>query len=350
MEKVLTIIVPTYNMEKYLDRCLSSLVVNIERMTLLEVVVVNDGSEDCSLKIAHKYEIDYPCTFKVIDKKNGNYGSCINAALKVAAGMYIKILDADDYFDTAGLSILIDSLVCDDGRSDVVMTNVRYDDENGCECGDLSYSISEGSIFPIENIDDDTVRKLHMHSLTYKLGVLKKADYHQTEGISYTDLEWTYYPMAGVGHAMYVDSVVYVYNTSREGQTTSVAKHCRDMWMETSIIKRMLLVYRECDSFHKTAQHNYMCQKLYYYVEQIYHYYLLSYPHYLSQKELRDFDKSVQNCPDIYAKIKNTKTFIHRLGNVKYIEKWQEKQSRWSFIFIYYDIQETASRLFHKLF
>lgn len=350
MDKILSVIVPAYNMEKYLDRCLSSLILDHDRMKLLEVIVVNDGSTDKSSYIAHGYQHSYQQTYVVIDKDNGNYGSCINAALKVATGMYIKILDADDFFDTAGLSTLIDALVRDEGQSDMVMTNVRYVDESGCKCGDLSYNVSAGRIFTIENIDDDTVKKLHMHSLTYKLSVLEKLNYHQTEGISYTDLEWTYYPVAAVDYVMYINSVVYVYNTSREGQTTSVAKHCRDMWMETGIIERMLENYCYSNCYDNTAQHIYMSQKLYYYVEQIYNYYLLSYPRYLSQKDLREFDKSVRNCPDIYSLIKNTRTYIHRLGNVDYVAKWQERQSRWSFFFLFHDLQESASRLYHKMF
>ena len=78
MEKILTVVVPTYNMEQYLDRCLTSLIIDDDKMALLEVLVVNDGSKDRSSEIAHSYEARYPDTFRVIDKENGNYGSCIN--------------------------------------------------------------------------------------------------------------------------------------------------------------------------------------------------------------------------------------------------------------------------------
>lgn len=63
MEKILTIVVPTYNMEKYLDRYLSSLVVEPDWMDRLEVLVVNDGSMDRSLVIAQVYESRCPRTF-----------------------------------------------------------------------------------------------------------------------------------------------------------------------------------------------------------------------------------------------------------------------------------------------
>ena len=97
MEKLLTIVVPAYNMEKYLSYCLDSLCVNQDN---LEVLVINDGSKDTTSDIAHQYMEQYPHIFRVIDKANGNYGSCVNRGLTEAKGKYIKILDADDSFDT----------------------------------------------------------------------------------------------------------------------------------------------------------------------------------------------------------------------------------------------------------
>lgn len=75
MEKILTIVIPTYNMQDYLRRCLDSLIVPEEQMKQLEVLVVNDGSKDNSSAIAHEYQNKYPDTFRVIDKEKGNYGS-----------------------------------------------------------------------------------------------------------------------------------------------------------------------------------------------------------------------------------------------------------------------------------
>lgn len=104
MNKILTIIIPTYNMEKYLRRCLDSLIIDEEGMKQLEVLVINDGSKDSSSQIAHEYQDKYPDTYRVIDKENGNYGSCINRGLKEATGKYVKVLDADDWYNTKGLA------------------------------------------------------------------------------------------------------------------------------------------------------------------------------------------------------------------------------------------------------
>ena len=64
-------------------------------MQKLEVIVVNDGSKDRTSEIAHGFEAMHPGVFRVIDKANGHYGSCINAGLKNASGPYVKVLDVD---------------------------------------------------------------------------------------------------------------------------------------------------------------------------------------------------------------------------------------------------------------
>ena len=96
--KLLSIVIPTYNMEKYLSRCLLSIISVNEDRDDLEVLVVNDGSKDNSLSIANDFQNKYPNIIRVIDKENGNYGSCVNRGIKEASGKYFRILDADDTF------------------------------------------------------------------------------------------------------------------------------------------------------------------------------------------------------------------------------------------------------------
>ena len=105
MEKVLTIVIPAYNMEKFLPYCLDSLLIG-QGTEDVEVLVVNDGSADRTSAIAHGYEERYPEVFRVIDKENGNYGSCVNRGLKEATGKYVKILDADDSFEDGAFALL----------------------------------------------------------------------------------------------------------------------------------------------------------------------------------------------------------------------------------------------------
>ena len=118
MSKILTIVVPSYNMEAYLGKCLDSLIVrdadgslNANMMDALEVLVINDGSKDRTSEIGHSYEAKYPGTFRVIDKENGHYGSCVNRGLAEAKGAFIRVLDADDYVDNAKFKLFLELLL-----------------------------------------------------------------------------------------------------------------------------------------------------------------------------------------------------------------------------------------------
>ena len=77
MEKILTVVVPTYNAEKYLRDNLESFEIP-ELMQDIEILIVNDGSTDHSLEIAREYAERYPDTYRVITKENGGHGSGIN--------------------------------------------------------------------------------------------------------------------------------------------------------------------------------------------------------------------------------------------------------------------------------
>ena len=107
--KLLTIAVPAYNMEKYLSRCLNSILLDGQQ-DYLEVILINDGSKDNTLAIAREYEKKYPDILTVVDKPNGGWGTAINKAIGLASGRYFKILDSDDWFDSKALVEFIELL------------------------------------------------------------------------------------------------------------------------------------------------------------------------------------------------------------------------------------------------
>ena len=85
--KILSVIVPTYNAEKFLDKGLSSFLVDDNSiLNEIEVVVVNDGTPDNSVAVAQKYVDLYPNVFRILNKKNGGHGSAINAGVGVIKG------------------------------------------------------------------------------------------------------------------------------------------------------------------------------------------------------------------------------------------------------------------------
>lgn len=96
MPKV-SVIVPVYNAEKYLNKCISSIA--NQTMKDIEILAVNDGSTDNSLEILDSLSSMYKGKLKVFNKTNGGAGSARNLALEHANGDFIKFVDADDYID-----------------------------------------------------------------------------------------------------------------------------------------------------------------------------------------------------------------------------------------------------------
>ena len=93
--KKLSIIVPVYNVEKYLKRCLDSLV--NQSLEEIEVICINDGSKDNSLKILRQYEKKYPDKIQIIDKENEGVWKGRFDGVKKATGEFIGFVDSDDY-------------------------------------------------------------------------------------------------------------------------------------------------------------------------------------------------------------------------------------------------------------
>lgn len=89
-----SVIVPIYNTEKYLDKCLNSIV--NQTLDDIEIILINDGSTDSSKEIISKYKKDYK-NIIVIDKQNGGIGKARNDGMKRATGEYITFVDSDDY-------------------------------------------------------------------------------------------------------------------------------------------------------------------------------------------------------------------------------------------------------------
>lgn len=203
-------------MEALLAKDLQTLVI-AERSERLEVIVVNDGSKDNTLAIARDFERRYPETFTVIDKENGNYGSCINAGLAVATGKYVKILDADDSVVTEAFEALVDCLETTD--ADVIVNDYQKIYTGG-KREDFTYSFPAGKTVNIADIySEDSFSTLLLPALTYRTSILRDMGYRQTEGISYTDMEWCYAPMTQMSTLYYFNRPVYMYLMGREGQT-----------------------------------------------------------------------------------------------------------------------------------
>lgn len=122
-----SVIVPVYNTEKYLRRCLDSLV--NQTLKELEIILVNDGSTDSSCQIMNEYESKYPGRMKVYTKENGGQATARNAGIQRSIGNYIGFVDSDDYVDENMFEVMYQAAKRDD--SDLVECHYHYLCEEG---------------------------------------------------------------------------------------------------------------------------------------------------------------------------------------------------------------------------
>lgn len=123
---LISVIVPVYKVEKYLDRCINSII--NQTYQNLEIILVDDGSPDNSGVMCDEYAVK-DSRIKVIHKKNGGLSDARNAGIEVAAGKYITFLDSDDYIHENMISLLYDRIIQD--GSDIALCNAQYVDEYG---------------------------------------------------------------------------------------------------------------------------------------------------------------------------------------------------------------------------
>lgn len=319
MEKLITIVIPTYNMEKYLDKCLTSLIVLDEYMEQMEVLVVNDGSKDNSSAIAHQYENKYPQTFRVIDKENGNYGSCVNRGLKEATGKFIKILDADDYISNENICSFLNKLSQID--SDMVLTPFDKVDEEGCVLHVYNYDLKEDEKYAFSAIcTKPTILDIGIHGVIFKTELLKEHQYKQTEGISYTDQEWVSIPMSYMKTVSFVNTSLTHYLIGREGQTMDTNVMCRNIQQLMTVVLSLVNNYNDCLSSDKSIQ-QYLLHKIYLQLAYIYDWGILR--HHFDDKLMKKFDKQLYKYNDKIHKHLESFCFGGR-HKVYYVHIWRK--------------------------
>lgn len=221
--KLLSVIVPVYKVEAYINKCLDSLLVSPDQMEKLEVLIVNDGTPDNSAEMSREYVKRYPGTFHQIDKENGGHGSAWNVGLKEASGKYLRFLDSDDWF--TNLDRLMEDLEgCD---ADIVFNPFvkEYSYENRTETVDP---------LPVQGIARINAgswgasywgyNNVNFWSTTYKTAILKPLQPLFAEKTMFDDYIITWAPLVHGRTWQSLDYPVYHYLLGRPGQSMSATQ------------------------------------------------------------------------------------------------------------------------------
>ena len=127
--KLLSIAIPSYNSEDYLENCIKSLLPGGEDV---EILVVDDGSKDMTSEIADAYEKKYPGIVRAIHQENGGHGAAVNTGIENARGLYFKVVDSDDWVDLDSYLVILSKLkelVVGREMLDMMISNFVYEKE-----------------------------------------------------------------------------------------------------------------------------------------------------------------------------------------------------------------------------
>lgn len=187
MKPKLSILVPVYNVEKYLEQCLSSLVQQTLRD--IEIICINDGSTDKSLILIERFA-DQDKRIKIINKENSGYGDSMNQALAEATGEYIGILESDDWVDTHAFEKLYN--VAKKDKADVVKANY-YKVKNNLDIAEVQ-EITEQKVINPQKHREVFYFAPAIWSAIYRRGFLEKNQikFLPTPGASYQDLSFNF--------------------------------------------------------------------------------------------------------------------------------------------------------------
>jgi len=182
-----SVIIPVYNAENYLEDCLDS-VVN-QTLKDIEIICVNDGSTDNSLNILKEYQRKDD-RIKIINQENHGAGVARNQGLKVAKGKYLSILDADDFFELNMLELMHKKAL--KTGADITICRVSgYDNDNGNYC-DMSWSLKE-RFLPDKEVFD--YRDIREHVFSFAVGwswdKLYKSSFVSENNLQFQDLRST---------------------------------------------------------------------------------------------------------------------------------------------------------------
>lgn len=261
--KVLSIIVPVYNTEKYLRRCLDSILVN-EALPYFEAILVNDGSKDHSADIIREYQQKFPDNIVFIDKENGGHGSTINAGLKVASGKYLRVLDSDDWFDSYHFIQYLKAL--EDCDEDLVLTPYTQEYTYTGATFEYDYSyLKHNHLYHANELEfDQGMMYYTLASSSYKVSVLRKCGLSLFEKTFYVDMQYNIFPIPYLDTIRFLNYEVYRYFMGRPNQSMSQENLMRNLPNHEKVLKFLVDYYASFKGKLDKNREKYMGLMIYY--------------------------------------------------------------------------------------
>lgn len=258
--KVLTFVIPAYNSEQYLDKCIPSMLAP-EILDKLEIIVVNDGSTDRTAAVAEKYCAQYPETVRLISQENKGHGGALNTGCAAVKGKYLKVIDADDWVQTQNLPKFVKLL--EHSENDVVLTHYHTIDISTGEIKNWkSYPSEYGCGYTFEEIMTDWRnfnRSFTLHGITYRTAFFHEFGSPLSEHVFYEDYEYATFPCCHAKSVIPFDLFLYEYRIGDVNQSVSSANQLKRIGHTETVLQSMTDKY---NSLPESAGKRYAAMKI----------------------------------------------------------------------------------------
>ena len=270
--KLLTIAVPCYNSQDYMEKCVESLVVGGDEV---EILVVNDGSSDNTAAIADQLQERYPGIVRAIHQPNKGHGGAVNTGLENATGMYFKVVDSDDKVKASAFRTILDKLreyKDAEEKIDLLISNFVYDKEGQSHKKVMQYR----SALPVNRMFtwDETKhfkkgQYILMHSVIYRTELLKECGMRLPEHCFYVDNIYVFQPMPGVKNMYYLDVNFYYYFIGRDDQSVNQDVMIRRLDQQAKVNRIMYDYFSDSVRDGRIEKKSHLYKYMYNYLEII---------------------------------------------------------------------------------
>ena len=241
--KTISFIIPSYNVERYLNTALESFITDNEALNReIEVIVVDDGSSDGTAGIAKAFIERHPEMFRLIQKENGGHGSTINIGSLEAKGKYFKVIDADDWIVTENLADFLSFLR--NNEVDAILTPFHMVDMTTREKTlQKMYAPDYDRFYTPKEIAADWKsfdRCTTFHGITYRTDFYNQYRHELPEKVFYEDQEYATIPFCHAANVAVLDLIIYQYLVGNSQQSIARGNQLKRIGHLKTVIESML--------------------------------------------------------------------------------------------------------------
>lgn len=255
--KLLSIAIPCYNSEAYMEKCIESLLVGGEDV---EILVVNDGSSDRTAEIADAYAAKYPTIVKAVHQENGGHGEAVNAGIRNASGLYFKVVDSDDWVNKEAYEKILktlEELIRGPKTVDLLISNFVYEKQGASRKKVMQYRhcCPADRVFGWNEMGHMPKGKyLLMHSMIYRTKLLHECGLELPKHTFYVDNLFAFEPLPYVENLYYLDVNFYRYFIGREDQSVNEKVMIKRIDQQIRVNKLMVDAFRKCEFKNKRVK------------------------------------------------------------------------------------------------